>query len=56
MIRDGEPAMGRLYMPEDDVAALLPIYLVPEAPEGRYCFTTRDAREGTHTATSMTSS
>jgi hypothetical protein len=56
MIRDGEAAMGRLRVPEDDVAALLPVYLVPKAPEGSDCFTTRNAREDTHTATSMTSS
>ena len=56
MIRNGEAAMGRLGMPEDDVAALLAIYLVPEAPKGGDCLTTRNARKDTHTATSMTSS
>ena len=56
MIRDGQAAMGRLGMPEDDVAALLAIYLVPEAPKRGDCLTARNARKDTHTATSMTSS
>jgi hypothetical protein len=56
MIRDGEAAMGRLGVSENDVAALLPIYLVPEAAESSDCLTTRNKRKDTHTATSMTSS
>ena len=56
MIWDGEAAMRGLSMPEDDVAALLPIHLVPEAPERGDRVAARDARENTHTATSMTSS
>lgn len=56
MIRNGQAAMGRLGMPEDDVAALLAIYLVPEAPKRGDCLTARNARKDTHTATSMTSS
>ena len=44
MIGDRQPAKGRCRMPKDDVTALLAVDLVPEPPEGRDCFTTRDAR------------
>ena len=43
-------------MPENDVAALLPIYLISEAPKRSDCLTARNTRKDTHTATSMTSS
>ena len=56
MIRNGEKPVRRLGVPENDVAAVLPIYLVPEAPKGSDCLTTRNAWKDTHTATSMTSS
>jgi len=48
--------MGRLAVPENDVAALLPIDLVPKTAEGSDRLTARDARKDTQTATSMTSS
>ena len=48
--------MGRLAVPENDVAALLPIDLVSEPPERSDCLTARDARKDAQTATSMTSS
>jgi len=56
MIRDCKTAMGRLAVPENDVAALLPIDLVSDAPERSNCLTARNARKDTQTATSMTSS
>jgi hypothetical protein len=56
MIWNGKAAMGRLAVPENDVAALLPIDLVPEAPERGDSLKTGNARKDTHTATSMTSS
>ena len=56
MVRHGESAMGRLAVPKNDVAALLPIDLVPEAPERGNCLTARDARKDAQTATSITSS
>jgi hypothetical protein len=56
MIRDCETAMRRLAAPENDVAALLPIDLVPKAAESGHRLTARDARKDTQTATYMTSS
>lgn len=56
MVWDGKAAMGRLAVSENDVTALLPIDLVPEASERSDRLTARDARKNTQTATSMTSS
>jgi len=55
MIRNGEAAMRRLRMAEDDVAAALPIDLIPEPPEGSDSFS-RDPGKDAHSATSITSS
>jgi hypothetical protein len=56
MIRNGETAMGRQQLPENDVAALLPIHLVTESTKNRDGLAAGDAGQRTHTATSITSS
>ncbi len=56
MIGNGETAMRRLRMAEDDVAAALSVDLVTEPPERRNDLSTGDSGKGAHTATSMISS
>jgi hypothetical protein len=56
MIRNGQASMRRLRLPQDNVAAPLTIDLVPKAAKDSDRLSARNARQGTHTATSMTSS
>ena len=56
MIRNRKAAMGWLRLPEDDVAPLLPINFIAETAENGDCLAAGNARERTHTATSITSS
>ena len=44
VVRDGESAVRRLDVAQDDVAAFLPINLVSELAKCRDCFTPRNAR------------